>query len=419
MPLLLSFLWLADKAGTTEIAVVLSSVVQARPGGWELAALVLLATVAVRVAIVPLHGWFVAAMSSAHAPVAALVSAVVLQIGLYVTLRMVMPLLGSRPDWSLVAASAGLLTILVGSVVALRSNDLPQALAYVAVGQIGYVVLSMSLGGTLASAAAVLQTISYVLILPLLILAASEMATAAKRIEAKSWLELPRASTLLSVCLAIALLGVAGVPPLNGFASKSLAYRALLQIGSQEQLLMLLGTFLATALTVAAVVRLGMNVVPSSSTASGSIGGNSLWTRATILVLAAASVALGLAADLVERELLQPIISLTSRSPSSITLGGGQWTSVLATALLLAAFACGLGIYRLGYAPRVPLDATGSDRAQSHTRALPLLAPIGRQYWRLADRGIFDAISITRVLVNSVAGVAAWLVNILFGRAGR
>lgn len=150
---------LVAATGTLDVLQV-AQIIQADPGTHSAAALALvLMTVglAMKVALVPMHGWLIPAHSNAPGAVSPLLSALVIKASLFVLLRLwvwlAAPAVLIEPEpgaaessvletvtvalsWGL--AALGVAAILVGSLLALRQNRLKPLIAYSTVAQAGY-----------------------------------------------------------------------------------------------------------------------------------------------------------------------------------------------------------------------------------------------------------------------------------------
>ena len=97
--------------------------------------------------IIPLHVWLPRAHPAAPSHVSALMSGVMLKLGIYGLLRVGLDLLGGGPAWwgGLVLA-AGALSALLGVLYALMEHDLKRLLAYSSVENIGIILMGMGAG---------------------------------------------------------------------------------------------------------------------------------------------------------------------------------------------------------------------------------------------------------------------------------
>jgi formate hydrogenlyase subunit 3/multisubunit Na+/H+ antiporter MnhD subunit len=200
--------------------------------------LVALAGFGVKAGIVPLHVWLPEAHAAAPSHVSALMSGVVIKMGVYGIARA--SLLASAPAWwGATLAALGVAGALTGITLASYQRDLKRALAYSSVENIGLVVLGLGIGlwgrasgdehlAALGLAAGLLHAWNHTLMKGLLFLGAGAIvhATGTKDLERLGGLmkRMPFAATLFG----LGTIAIAGLPPFNGFAGEWLLYRSLL-----------------------------------------------------------------------------------------------------------------------------------------------------------------------------------------------
>ncbi len=190
--------------------------------------------------VVPLHVWLPMAHPVAPSHVSALMSGVVIKMGVYGLLRVTLDLLGGGPVWwgGLVLA-VGTASALLGVLYALMEHDLKRLLAYHSVENIGIIFIGIGAGlmfqhyglatlATLGIVAGLYHTINHACFKGLLFLGAGSVlhATGTRNMEALGGLirRMPRTALffLVGAC------AISALPPLNGFASEWLVFQALL-----------------------------------------------------------------------------------------------------------------------------------------------------------------------------------------------
>ncbi|MEM2282064.1 MAG: proton-conducting transporter membrane subunit [Candidatus Hadarchaeales archaeon] len=253
--------------------------------------------------IVPLHTWLPDAHPAAPSPISALLSGVVVKVAFYAILRVGCTVFGldyiSLLKPTLLAL--GMLTMVVGAMLALIQTDLKRFLAYSTVGSMGYLVVGLG-AGELGLQGSIFHLLNHALAKAMLFFIAGCL------IHRVGTRDMRRMGGLLNVAPAEAatfLLGglaVTGVPPCNGFFSKLLIYEALYQNGQWVPLVVSIGTsifFLAIYLRVFQLVFLGKGRGPSGNMRMpGTMLG-------PVLLLSALILLIGLYP--------QPLLDLTSR----------------------------------------------------------------------------------------------------------
>jgi multicomponent Na+:H+ antiporter subunit D len=193
---------------------------------WQLAAIfyMMLAGLGVKAALVPLHSWLPTAMV-APAPVSALLHAVaVVKAGAFGIIRVVFDLygigfagqLGLLRPLAMVAA----VTIIYGSLKALRQSDLKRRLAYSTVSQISYIALGVAMGGPLGAAGGLVHLIHQGLMKITLFFCAGNLAKTLSIHRISEMAGVGRRMPWTMAAFTVGALGMIGVPPLAGFISK-------------------------------------------------------------------------------------------------------------------------------------------------------------------------------------------------------
>jgi multicomponent Na+:H+ antiporter subunit D len=184
----------------------------------------LAAGMAVKAALVPLHGWLPQAMV-APAPVSALLHAVaVVKAGAFGIVRLVHDVYGhelvARLGVGIWLAVAAGVTIVYGSLRALGQTDLKRLLAWSTVSQVSYVVIGVALGSQLALVGGLLHLVHQGLMKITLFFCAGVWA---ERLGVHRIDELDGIGSRmpwLGVAFTASALGMIGLPPLAGFVSK-------------------------------------------------------------------------------------------------------------------------------------------------------------------------------------------------------
>ena len=184
----------------------------------------LIGGVGVKAAVMPLHAWLPAAMV-APTPVSALLHAVaVVKSGVFGVLRMAGFVFGPvvMADYGLalpLAIFAGF-TILAASLLALAQDNLKRRLAYSTIGHLSYIVLAAALISPEAFAGGVLHITTHATMKITLFFAAGAIYAHAHRENISELDGIGRAMPWTMTAFAVGSIGLAGLPPVNGFESK-------------------------------------------------------------------------------------------------------------------------------------------------------------------------------------------------------
>jgi len=178
----------------------------------------------VKAALLPLQGWLPSAMV-APTPVSALLHAVaVVKSGAFGCIRAIAFIFGPatlRAMWANEGvAYLAAATILFASVTALSQDNLKRRLAYSTIGHLSYIVLGAALITTSSTTGAVLHLVNHALLKITLFFCAGAIFVATGRDHVSQLAGIGRKMPLTMAAFAIGALGLAGVPPMNGFVSK-------------------------------------------------------------------------------------------------------------------------------------------------------------------------------------------------------
>ena len=332
--------------------------------------------------VIPLHVWLPLAHPAAPSHVSALMSGVMIKLGVYGLLRAGLDWLGVGPAWWGVAVLlAGTVSALIGVLYALVDRDLKKLLAFSSIENVGIILIGVGAGmlyhsvglaglALLALAGALYHTINHAAFKALLFLGAGAVVRATGTRNMEELGGLIKRMPWTAACFLVGSAAIAALPPLNGFVGEWLTFVALLQSTRLAQpalnltfALGIAGLALTSGLAVACFVKafgITFLALPRGDAAAHAHEAPASM-RAAMVALAIACVALGLGATLVVPALVSVAGALTGdRAPIAVgdwlTLGvsGGFATlSMLAIALALAvALALPLVALRLAGAAR-------------------------------------------------------------------
>ena len=340
-----------------------------RAGGMARDAVLALALIGfgVKAGFVPLHFWLPPAHATAPSHVSALMSGVVIKMGIYGMFR-VLWMVGTPPLWwGWAVLALGVLSAVLGVLWALAQHDIKRLLAYHSVENIGIILIGLGAGALAAAhghaalallgyGAALLHTINHALFKSLLFFGAGAVhrETGTKDMERLGGLAARMPSTWLLFVTGAA--AIVGLPPLNGFVSEWLVFRALFGAGQAASgslrlallaapaLALVGGLALACFAKVAGVVFLGS----PRSECTDSAREPSMWLRAPAAALAIGCIAIGLGAALVVPQILVAAAALvpgsTDAAAAAEAAAGARQLSIFAVSLVLVFALAALGV---------------------------------------------------------------------------
>ncbi len=178
---------------------------------------------AVKAALFPLHVWLPDAHAIAPSPVSAVLSGLVVKIGIVGLVR-VMELAASSGIaldlFGELLMVLGAVAIVMGAFLAIFQDDIKLMLAYSTISNIGYIVLGLGLGAPFAVAGALVHVVNHALIKVTLFLAAGSII---HQTGLRTLTDLRGVGrTLPQTCAAMTLgaIAIVGLPPTAGFISK-------------------------------------------------------------------------------------------------------------------------------------------------------------------------------------------------------
>jgi multicomponent Na+:H+ antiporter subunit D len=206
---LLSVAGLYHVTGSLDMHIVASRLDDVNPNAAVLIAVGFFAAFGVKLGLFPFHFWLPTVYTGVRPAVAAILSGAVANIGSYGILRFGAELLPRELELAGIALVViGSASIVYGGVLAISRNSAGEMLAYSAIGQIGYVLVAIGLGGPAGFAAAILYTAVNSLNKTLLFLSAQMRGV------------------VVGTVFALGAFSVAGVPPAVGFVGKLELFRA-------------------------------------------------------------------------------------------------------------------------------------------------------------------------------------------------
>ncbi|MFH2113451.1 MAG: proton-conducting transporter membrane subunit [Spirochaetota bacterium] len=309
--------------------------------------------------IMPLHFWLPGAHANAPSHVSALLSGVMIKMGIYGIVRMLTLMPSGPAFWGVLILVLGVTSGLLGVIYALGQHDLKRLLAYHSIENIGIILMGLgvamlgrSLGHpvwfSLGLAGSLLHVWNHSLFKSLLFMGAGSVlrSTGTRQIDALGGLA--RSMPWTASLFLVGAVAICGLPPLNGFISEFFIYlglmRSLTVAGSGGAAIAFSAPALAMigALAVACFIKVyGIVFLGNARTIRAAQARESPWAmRLPMLVLAGACLTIGLAPGLVVPALEHASAVM---SPDMVSLAGPLSTLVsLGSLLMMSALLLGL-----------------------------------------------------------------------------
>ena len=187
-----------------------------------------------KVALVPFHTWTPDVYQGAPSPVTGFMAAAAKAAGFAALLRIFFSTFSTlRLDWQPVVWGLAVITLLVGSVLAVVQTDVKRMLAYSSISHAGYVLIGLQAG----TANGIAGSLFYLLAYTFMVLGSFAVITVAgRRSDARHSLDTYRGLAArrpgLAFAFTVFLLAQAGVPFTTGFMAKFYVISAAVRSGS-------------------------------------------------------------------------------------------------------------------------------------------------------------------------------------------
>ncbi len=221
-------------AGETNLYALAEAFQSGETAGWVLgvAAALVLVGFSFKVAAVPFHFWTPDVYEGAPTPITGFVSTASKAAGFAVLLRVMIAVFPAIADsWTVILAVVATATMTLGNVLALAQRNIKRLLAYSSIAHAGYALIGVVAISSLGAASMVFYLIAYVVTNLAAFGIVVMFAQTAGSDEIESYAGLSRRSPGLALALLVAMLSLAGMPPLAGFVAKFYIFAAAVESG--------------------------------------------------------------------------------------------------------------------------------------------------------------------------------------------
>jgi multicomponent Na+:H+ antiporter subunit D len=240
----------------------------------------------VKAGMFPVHIWLPDAHPAAPAPVSAMLSGCSIKTGAYGLIRVFHDVYGTdlvrELTFDRILLALAVVTILLGSALALQQDHLKRRLAYSSVAQIGYILLGISLLTERAMLGALFHVFSHALMKGTLFLCAGAVIVQSGKKYISQMKGIGYQMPLTMFSFALAALTIVGIPPFNAFISKWHLALASLESGRAVLVAVLMASSLLNALYYFPVVISAFTPVEKETVAKrfiiDRIPASMLWT---------------------------------------------------------------------------------------------------------------------------------------------
>jgi NADH-quinone oxidoreductase subunit N len=272
-----------------------------------------------KVAAVPFHLWAPDAYEGAPTPSAAFIASGSKVASFFIFAKVMMlgfagaegssTIPGSAPGWVPVVAVVAAASMLLGNLVAIVQTSVRRLLAYSAIAHAGYMLLGVLAHGGPSLASLVYYSVTYGLTTlgAFGVVSVVQQQGGGERLT--DFAGLSRRAPVLSFCMMIFMLSLAGIPPLAGFFGKFYIFSSVLSAGPKNLGLLWL-VILALGMSAVSLyyyLQVLKQIYVADPPAAPIHSPTPILSQVILTLVALAVVLLGCAPDLLVRPLTQAI----------------------------------------------------------------------------------------------------------------
>ena len=186
-------------------------------------------------AMFPLHIWLPNAYTVAPAPSSALLSCLLTKTGVFGTIIVSCKLFLHDAAWGQFILILGIITMVLGAVLAVFSVNLKRTLACSSMSQIGFIIIAVGMQGllgehnALAASGTLLHFLNHSLFKLLLFLGAGVIFMNLRELNLNKIRGYGKDKPLLKLIFLMPILGIGGIPLWNGYISKTLIHESMVE----------------------------------------------------------------------------------------------------------------------------------------------------------------------------------------------
>lgn len=214
--------------GSITIAEVGKATAMAQSPALMLGLVMLVAGLGFKISAVPFHMWSPDIYEGAPTPVTSFLAVGSKAASFAILLRLFVGAFpGIADDWAMMVALLAAVTIIVGNLVAIPQTNMKRLLAFSSIAQAGYILVGL----VTASEAGIKGVMFYAFLYVFATVGAFTVAAYFYNVsgsdEIKDYAGLAQRSPLMAAVMLIAMLSMAGIPPLAGFVGKFYLFKTI------------------------------------------------------------------------------------------------------------------------------------------------------------------------------------------------
>lgn len=237
--IMLSFLLLYSVTGSFDFGIIKSQSINIPMLTRSIVYICMIIGFGTKAGIVPFHIWLPRAHGAAPSHVSALMSGVMIKMGILMFFRMFLDILPHAPLWlGVVIILIGAVSSVLGVLYALSEHDIKRLLAYHSIENIGIILLGLGSGlifislnqpalAMLAIAAGLFHTLNHAIFKSLLFLGAGSVISQTHTRNIEEYGGLIKLMPYTALFFLVGAVAISGLPPFNGFVSEWLTFQSL------------------------------------------------------------------------------------------------------------------------------------------------------------------------------------------------
>ena len=206
--------------------------------------------------MLPLHSWLPRAHPAAPSHASALMSGVMVKIGIFGIIKVGIDLLATQLWWGIVVLAFGAVSAVLGVLYALAEHDIKRLLAWHTVENIGIILMGVGVGmvgiatghpvlATLGILGALYHLVNHAVFKGLLFLGAGAIIFRVHTRDMEKMGGLGKLMPLTGMAFLVGCMAISALPPLNGFISEWYTYQSLFAMSRDGSFIMKLSAPIA------------------------------------------------------------------------------------------------------------------------------------------------------------------------------
>jgi len=228
-----------SQTGSLTYGALITALPAISPGTLLLMVSLFLVAFGIEAAAYPMHLWVPDSYANTYSPITAFLAGISTRMGIFAIIFVLFGIIGidhldrltiiGKINFRYILGWIAAFTIVIPTYTALLQNDGKKLMTWHGIGQGGYMLLGLATGSSLGIAGGIFHIVNYLtyIVLILLSLAAVEYRTGTTNLNRLGGLLKKQPVAYLGVLTGI--IGLAGIPPMNGFVSKWFIYKALIE----------------------------------------------------------------------------------------------------------------------------------------------------------------------------------------------